>query len=268
MASLHTPSKLTDNSNFDYLRTSAENSSSSPSSTRQSLSSTAFASLFDAEGRLVDEHLFRRAVFHGGVDADCRADAWKFLFGVFPFCSTPRERDILRVEINLDYAAMKARWKQEARARGLSLVIDGVEGKDQDDCDCGGGVEETKEFDITSADLGMECDSFLASSPEISQQISFMRIQANLSAHRQFEMTDGHSLDDALKAIHKDVPRTDRETDFYGDTAEGVQNLIGLRDVLATFAAYNKEIGYVQGMNDLLSRFQRCQLPRPDTPLP
>ena len=84
-----------------------------------------------------------------------------------------------------------------------------------------------------------------------------MRIQATLSAHRLFEMTDGDEFDHAFKSIHKDVPRTDRETEFYGHSPEGHGNLVKLRDALMTFAAYNKKIGYVQGMNDLLARFQR-----------
>ena len=60
---LHTPSEQTDNSNFDYL-------TSTPcfSKPRISLSSAAFSALFDAEGRLVDEHVFRRNVFEGGIE--------------------------------------------------------------------------------------------------------------------------------------------------------------------------------------------------------
>ena len=60
---LHTPSEQTDNSNFDYLT-----STPSSSASRSSLSSTAFSALFDTEGRLVDEHVFRQNVFEGGIE--------------------------------------------------------------------------------------------------------------------------------------------------------------------------------------------------------
>ena len=207
----------------------------------------------------MDEHLFRRAVFHGGVDPEIRGAAWKFLFGVFPFCSTPREREILKWEMDLNYEAMKARWKEEAARRGMGLVMDGVNdgwGEEED------GREDSKAHNTNHTSpsanpYSSSTDSNNTLAPELAQQVSFMRIQATLSAHRLFEMTDGPTFDDALKSIHKDVPRTDRETDFYGNSREGERNLVALRDALMTFAAYNKNIGYVQGMNDLLARFQR-----------
>ena len=306
---LHTPSEMTDNANFSYLNASTTTTSTSErdfeySSKNQqhelqqqqqqhehqpSLSSTAFASFFDAEGRLVEAHSFRRAVFQGGIDPACRPLAWKFLFGVFPFYSTPRERDILSLEMKLNYEAMKERWRDEAAKRRLDLTIEGLEeaaagqgkGREAREAGAGGrdiisrgidddadknheasnlnGVAEKAAYndnDVERDDDDDDDDS--SSSPETAQRISFMRIQATLSAHRLFEMSDGDSFADALKSVHKDVTRTDRDTDFYrGDSARGRGNLVRLRDVLMTFAAYNKTIGYVQGMNDLLARFQR-----------
>lgn len=51
--------------------------------------------------------------------------------------------------------------------------------------------------------------------------------------------------------IDKDVPRTDRKTDFYGDDSRG--NLTRLSDILITYTIYNMDFGYFQGMNDLLA---------------
>lgn len=51
--------------------------------------------------------------------------------------------------------------------------------------------------------------------------------------------------------IEKDVVRTDRSVPFYeGDDSP---NLILLRDILVTYSFYNFDLGYCQGMNDLLS---------------
>lgn len=49
----------------------------------------------------------------------------------------------------------------------------------------------------------------------------------------------------------KDVYRTDRTLDFYA--GEGNKNLVKLHNVLMTYVMYNFDLGYVQGMSDLLS---------------
>ncbi|THD18729.1 TBC1 domain family member 17 [Fasciola hepatica] len=51
--------------------------------------------------------------------------------------------------------------------------------------------------------------------------------------------------------IEKDVPRTDRRCDFYRDDSD--RNLTRLYDILLTYAVYNMDFGYFQGMNDLLA---------------
>uniref|UniRef100_H3C9I9 Rab-GAP TBC domain-containing protein n=1 Tax=Tetraodon nigroviridis TaxID=99883 RepID=H3C9I9_TETNG len=58
-------------------------------------------------------------------------------------------------------------------------------------------------------------------------------------------------LRDYRSLIEKDVNRTDRTTCFY----EGVDNphLGLLQDVLMTYCMYDFDLGYVQGMSDLLS---------------
>lgn len=49
----------------------------------------------------------------------------------------------------------------------------------------------------------------------------------------------------------KDVNRTDRTMAFYA--GENNPNLTVLSDILMTYVMYNFDIGYVQGMSDLLS---------------
>ncbi|XP_039024321.1 TBC1 domain family member 17-like isoform X1 [Hibiscus syriacus] len=51
--------------------------------------------------------------------------------------------------------------------------------------------------------------------------------------------------------IEKDVVRTDRSISFYGE--DDHPNLTLLHDVLLTYSFYNFDLGYCQGMNDLLS---------------
>lgn len=51
--------------------------------------------------------------------------------------------------------------------------------------------------------------------------------------------------------VEKDVNRTDRAMEFYSGDGNG--NLKILHDVLMTYVMYNFDLGYVQGMSDLLS---------------
>lgn len=51
--------------------------------------------------------------------------------------------------------------------------------------------------------------------------------------------------------IEKDVNRTDRNLEFYA--GDNNPNLQMLNDILMTYVMYNFDLGYVQGMSDLLS---------------
>eukprot|EP00020_Sapocribrum_chincoteaguense_P000712 CAMPEP_0170746672 /NCGR_PEP_ID=MMETSP0437-20130122/8928_1 /TAXON_ID=0 /ORGANISM="Sexangularia sp." /LENGTH=689 /DNA_ID=CAMNT_0011085427 /DNA_START=219 /DNA_END=2288 /DNA_ORIENTATION=- len=56
---------------------------------------------------------------------------------------------------------------------------------------------------------------------------------------------------DQRHRIDKDVVRTDRSNPFYANEEDG--NIDGLRQVLRTYCTYNQDVGYVQGMNDILA---------------
>lgn len=51
--------------------------------------------------------------------------------------------------------------------------------------------------------------------------------------------------------IEKDVSRTDRTVEFYA--GDNNPNLQILNDILMTYVMYNFDLGYVQGMSDLLA---------------
>ncbi len=51
--------------------------------------------------------------------------------------------------------------------------------------------------------------------------------------------------------IEKDVQRTDRTNSFF--EGDDNQNLVMMKDILMTYNMYNFDLGYVQGMSDLLS---------------
>ena len=53
------------------------------------------------------------------------------------------------------------------------------------------------------------------------------------------------------KRIDKDVRRTDRSHPFF--RSEASQSLKAVRNILLTYAMYNFDLGYCQGMSDLAS---------------
>lgn len=56
---------------------------------------------------------------------------------------------------------------------------------------------------------------------------------------------------DRKSLVEKDVNRTDRTHPFYA--GDNNPNLIVLQDILMTYVMYNFDLGYVQGMSDILA---------------
>ncbi|XP_066923802.1 uncharacterized protein [Clytia hemisphaerica] len=92
----------------------------------QPLTKEQFLSSFDECGRLVNEHDLRKQIFKGGVEEDIRRDVWEFLFELYPFNSTTREREALNVENKVRYEAMKIRWKDILKNLDIDNEYEGV----------------------------------------------------------------------------------------------------------------------------------------------
>uniref|UniRef100_A0AAZ3NRF6 Rab-GAP TBC domain-containing protein n=1 Tax=Oncorhynchus tshawytscha TaxID=74940 RepID=A0AAZ3NRF6_ONCTS len=88
-------------------------------------------------------------------------------------------------------------------------------------------------------------------SDEVRERLSFLELQAQVLF--EWVTFDLEELQEAIRIIDKDVPRTDRDLPYY--LGEGLGNLLVLRDILITYAAFHPEVSYAQGMNDLCSRF-------------
>ncbi|CEP17529.1 hypothetical protein [Parasitella parasitica] len=159
---------------------------------REPVSPEEWVLFFDNEGKLCVpvEHI-RQLVFRGGLDADIRIEAWKFLLGIYPWDSTFNDREAMRRSRAEAYYRIKANW-----------------------------------FDH----------------PEIRNTKHFQ---------------------DEKHRIDKDVHRTDRSQEaFVGEDlpnpdplmAVGTNaNLEIMKDILVTYNFHNTELGYVQGMSDLLA---------------
>lgn len=97
-------------------------------------------------------------------------------------------------------------------------------------------------WDMTSEERKIICK-------ERAQEYFTMKQQwktiSPLQESRFFDYHERKSL------VEKDVNRTDRSYQFYA--GENNPNLNTLFDILLTYIMYNFDLGYVQGMSDLLS---------------
>ncbi|GFO37072.1 TBC1 domain family member 15 [Plakobranchus ocellatus] len=231
-----------------------------------------FQAMLDSDGRLISEHALRKAVFLGGVCPDIRKEVWSFLFGLYPCNSTTREREAILIDNIVQYHEMKTRWK-------TMLVVNSVPGStpleqglyaryqfpEDPGPGCNHSIEAEKKLMERLAPLvsGKRTDhiDFEAlgyadlqqqySNPEMKQRIDFMRLQAQVQVNRQ--RVDVQKLRANMRVIDKDVPRTDRDQEYFRGKAN--PRLGQMREILLTFAAYHDLVGYAQGMNDILSRF-------------
>ncbi|XP_073673539.1 uncharacterized protein [Garra rufa] len=194
--------------------------------------------VMDAEGR-VDESRLRMHIFkNGGVSPDERGLVWRFLFGMYPCSSTALERPLLMEQMAVRYQVMKRKW-QRLLPGAVGLRLNGTD------------AELFKAVKFFDQRQDRELNKLQYESEEDNEMMSFLQLQAQVLFERvNFDLEE---LQEAIRIIDKDVPRTDRFLPYYRN--EGLGNLLVLRDILITYAAFHPEVGYAQGMNDLCSRF-------------
>ncbi|XP_064595953.1 TBC1 domain family member 15-like [Liolophura sinensis] len=273
---------------FEYIECAAtKGSNSSPTTPDRTNSRTPpltqeqFSKLLDAEGRLVDEHALRQAVFLGGVDPSIRKEVWQFLFGLYPCTSTGREREVLRLDNYVKYRELKSRWKTMLVVQskpGASPLEQGLVAKyqqevdedlpspdklsyeDPGDRDPEGNSSTASPAQLVPAlftaqknktDLSESNLPFDITSPDVQQRMEFMKLQSQVYVNRQ--QLDMDQLRTDIRIIDKDVPRTDRDYEYF--LGKNNPHLTQLREALITFAAFQTDIGYAQGMNDIMARF-------------
>lgn len=217
------------------------------------LNKESFRSFFDSAGRLVDEHAFKTAVFRGGCEVGIRPEVWLFLYSLYPAIVTLDERNILKRKKMHLYNALKKRWKKLIFDKYPSFDINQPDNYLMDDrpayesftngnnnCDC----KEVESLELSNKS-SFDIYNVLPDADQLA------KLEADLVAQRT--NFDYEFISESLRHISKDVLRTERSHEYFA----GDQNphLIALRDVLLTFCILNQDIGYVQGMNDLLARF-------------
>lgn len=198
----------------------------------------ALPGVMDAEGR-VDESRLRMHIFkNGGVSPPERGLVWRFLFGMFPCSSTALERSLLQEQLAVRYQVMKRKW-QQVLPSAVRMHLNGTDAE---------LVAAVRYFDQRQSQAQQQTQD---QSEEVRDRLAFLQLQAQILFERV--TFDEEELREAIRIIDKDVPRTNRDLSYYQN--EGSGNLLVLRDILITYAAFHPEVSYAQGMNDLCSRF-------------
>ncbi|XP_031432626.1 TBC1 domain family member 15 isoform X3 [Clupea harengus] len=202
------------------------------------LQSIRLPGIMDPDGR-VDESRLRTYIFKkGGVMPHERAQVWQFLFGMYPSSSTALERPLIQEQMAARYQVMKKKW-QHVFPGAVHLQLNGTDAE---------LIAAVEFFHQRQKHIQKEASQL---SEEVCERMSFLELQAQVLLKRvNFNMEE---LQEAVRIIDKDVPRTDRDLTYYLD--EGLGNLLVLRDILITYAAFHPDVSYAQGMNDLCSRF-------------
>lgn len=161
----------------------------------------------------------KERIFHGGLDPNdgARKEAWLFLLGVYPWDSSHEERQAIMNSKRDEYIRLKAGWWERM-----------VEGN-----------STTEEFDHWKEQRN-----------RIGQEYSFY-LDALLAANTPSEK-DVHRTDRTIPLFAgEDIPHPDPDSPF-ADVGTNV-HLEQMKDMLLTYNEYNPELGYVQGMSDLLA---------------
>nr|XP_022906269.1 TBC1 domain family member 15-like isoform X2 [Onthophagus taurus] len=83
------------------------------------------------------------------------------------------------------------------------------------------------------------------------KEAEYFKMKKQWMSMSKFQEDNFSDYRDRKSIIEKDVNRTDRHMDFYG--GDDNVHLQQLHDILMTYVMYNFDLGYVQGMSDLLS---------------
>lgn len=197
-------------------------------------------SFFDPQtGRLsvtVDE--VKERIFHGGLDPEdgVRKEAWLFLLGVYEWYSTADERKAQAASLRDAYIKLKGAWWERQIDRGG----EGEEG------------EWWREQRGRIGKFYLDRHSlYLLIYISMLCLLSIRMVTNSLFLSPSSEK-DVHRTDRNVPIFAgEDIPHPDPDSPF-ASVGTNV-HMEQLKDMLLTYNEYNRDLGYVQGMSDLLA---------------
>ncbi|XP_067376033.1 small G protein signaling modulator 1 isoform X3 [Channa argus] len=181
-----------------------------------------------------------RLVYFGGVDHKLRKEVWPFLLGHYQFQMSEAERKEVDEQVRVCYEQTMREWlsceeivrQREKEQHAAALAK----------CSTGASI------DISSQKM-IHHDSTISNesqSSHSSERQSLAHLQSDSSNSTQQELLDLYTLN--LHRIEKDVQRCDRNYWYFTPA-----NLEKLRNIMCSYIWRHLDIGYVQGMCDLLA---------------
>ncbi|KAJ3247268.1 GTPase activating protein [Chytriomyces hyalinus] len=186
--------------------------------------------LFDEQGKLaLSEDDLRSIIFTRGVATECRREIWKYLLKMYTWDSVESERVQRHKLLTSQYESMKRQWR---------TVL---------------------------------TDSVGSTSPLPSPTKSDRQTPTTAVGDERVDGDVPSKIKERKMRVEKDVVRTDRMVDYFRGAPEDTAVLLVsptspsyaaatlspkldmLKNVLMTYTVFEFDLGYVQGMNDLLS---------------
>ena len=199
----------------------------SMSEKRKTVNMAEWEKWFDMSGRLLitpDE--VKDRIFHGGLEPDdgVRKEAWLFLLGVYDWDTSKDERQGKMNSLRDEYIRLKGAWWERTAEGGVT-------------------AEESEWWKEQKMRIGLSPSS-LYCRDLLADLIPFLGIR---TVEKDVHRTDRH----IPLFAGEDIPHPDPDSPF----AESGTNvhMEQMKDMLLTYNEYNKELGYVQGMSDLLA---------------
>lgn len=202
----------------------------SKTSRRKEISKVEWEGFFDSSGRLsltVDE--VKNRIFHGGLEDSIRAEAWLFLLDVYPWDSSSEDREALRQSYDTAYDEYKLKWVADEDKRLTEFW------KDQ---------KHRIEKDINRTDRQLPIF-------QSKKKKSKPSVVAPVINNENPSSDSGPETPDASEG--EDQEEEDEEDDDFDVSNIKNPHLFKMREILLTYNEYNVNLGYVQGMTDLLS---------------
>lgn len=189
----------------------------SKTSRRGVISPQEWKNFFDISGRLmITSDEVKNRVFHGGLHEDIRQEVWLFLLNVYPWDSSEEERKTLRASYSTRYDELTMKW----------AAVD-----DRPDMEFFKDQMFRIEKDIHRTDRNLD----IFKNPIKKPASAALRDDLGSNGRESSpETPDEDSLED----------------DSFTITNVHLQKM---RNILLTYNEYNVNLGYVQGMTDLLS---------------
>ncbi|ABN67936.2 GTPase activating protein [Scheffersomyces stipitis CBS 6054] len=188
----------------------------SQTSRRKEINQQEWESFFDYSGRLcltADE--VKSRIFHGGLEDSVRKEAWLFLLGIYPWDSSTEERILLRKSYETAYEELKLRWIEDDDKRATEFW------KDQ---------KHRIEKDVNRTDR-----------------------QLPIFQNPKKSTSNAESGDNATRESSPETPDEEELDDEFDISNIRNPHLYIMREILLTYNEHNLNLGYVQGMTDLLS---------------